>query len=691
MSKPRVAILGGGVGGVVAAFALSAPGWESHLDSITLYQQGWRLGGKGASGRGKDMRIEEHGLHVWFGFYANAFRVLRECHDELDQRAHAPVDPQPRWTLACASIEESFRACGPVTVTDHDECGWLPWVANFPRFDADPPWSPRPPENARAHTAGAYAAHCMHFAAAAVNTGAAVEERFFGEIGEILAGAADALDAATAGLRVVEHVLPALDHATQILRERAEEWIQTSTVARRAWYVVDLMLAIARGLVKDGVIANNDFDVINDVEFSAWLRNHGAARDTVDSVLVRAVIYDLPFAYRGGDPRRRAIEAGTALRGFLRIFFAYRGAIIWKMNAGMGDVVFAPLYELLHKRGVTFKFFHRVEALRAKAGMVEEIDIDVQADVPPKTKARDYLMPSTINGSLVWPAQPTVIGPQPIPPAAYESWLMDPAITRVARKTLRRRDGDFDHVVYAMPITTVPHIAPELIKQSTRWRRAVNAIESVPTQALQLWLNKTTAQLSPHADGAIVGGFVEPFDTWADMIHLVKQEAVGSATIAYFCNVLADAPLPARGAAATAWLDGQHTLVRLHAQRFLRQDIRHLWPRTINPVTGEFDWNLLVAPPGVSGAARLMAQLWRANVEPSERYILSVPGSSVHRIEAGDTDFRNLYVAGDWTACVLNVGCVEAAAISGMHAANAVLSHVGANAALQRIVGHDEP
>jgi uncharacterized protein with NAD-binding domain and iron-sulfur cluster len=86
-----------------------------------------------------------------------------------------------------------------------------------------------------------------------------------------------------------------------------------------------------------------------------------------------------------------------------------------------------------------------------------------------------------------------------------------------------------------------------------------------------------------------------------------------------------------------------------------------------------------------------MAQLWRANVEPSERYILSVPGSSVHRIEAGDTDFHNLYVAGDWTACVLNVGCVEAAAISGMHAANAVLSHVGANAALQRIVGHDEP
>jgi uncharacterized protein with NAD-binding domain and iron-sulfur cluster len=530
----------------------------------------------------------------------------------------------------------------------------------------------------------------MHFAATAVNAGAAVEQRFFGEIGKVLTDAADALEAAAAGLRVVEHVLPTLDHATQILRERAEEWIQTSTVARRAWYVVDLMLAIARGLVKDGVLATNNLNVINDIEFSAWLRNHGAARDTIDSVLVRAVIYDLPFAYSRGDPRRRAIEAGTALRGFLRIFFRYRGAIMWKMNAGMGDVVFAPLYELLHKRGVKFEFFHRVEALRAQVGMVEEIDIDVQATVSPTTRAPDYLMRSTVNETLVWPAQPMVIGPQTVPPAAYESWLMDPALTRVASKTLRRRDGDFDHVVYAMPITTVPHIAPELIEQSARWRSAVDKIESVPTQALQLWLNKTTAQLSPHADGATVGGFVEPFDTWADMIHLVNQEGVRSATIAYFCNALADAPLPARGAGATAWLAGQAVLVRLHAQRFLRQDIRHLWPRAINPVTGEFDWNLLSAPPGVTGEARLSAQYWRANVEPSERYILSVPGSSAHRIEPSNTDFHNLYVAGDWTASLLNAGCVEAATISGMHAANAVLTDLGANPA-QQIVGQNEP
>src|SRR5229473_5953949 len=51
--------------------------------AVTAYQLGWRLGGKGASGRGAAGRIEEHGLHLWMGFYENAFRLMRECYAEL--------------------------------------------------------------------------------------------------------------------------------------------------------------------------------------------------------------------------------------------------------------------------------------------------------------------------------------------------------------------------------------------------------------------------------------------------------------------------------------------------------------------------------------------------------------------------------------------------------------------------------
>src|SRR5690242_10662285 len=80
-SKPRrIAILGGGCAALAAAFALTEDArWRDRFE-VTVYQQGWRLGGKGASGRNTDprfgARIEEHGLHLWAGFYRNAFRLI---------------------------------------------------------------------------------------------------------------------------------------------------------------------------------------------------------------------------------------------------------------------------------------------------------------------------------------------------------------------------------------------------------------------------------------------------------------------------------------------------------------------------------------------------------------------------------------------------------------------------------------
>ena len=68
----RVAVIGGGCAALTAAFELTRP---QHLGryQVTVYQMGWRLGGKGASGRNPAGRIEEHGLHLWMGFYENAF------------------------------------------------------------------------------------------------------------------------------------------------------------------------------------------------------------------------------------------------------------------------------------------------------------------------------------------------------------------------------------------------------------------------------------------------------------------------------------------------------------------------------------------------------------------------------------------------------------------------------------------
>jgi glycine/D-amino acid oxidase-like deaminating enzyme len=72
--KPiKVAVIGGGCASIAAAFELTRPEHGGKYD-VTVYQMGWRLGGKGASGRGAAGRVEEHGLHVQRNLRPNAFR-----------------------------------------------------------------------------------------------------------------------------------------------------------------------------------------------------------------------------------------------------------------------------------------------------------------------------------------------------------------------------------------------------------------------------------------------------------------------------------------------------------------------------------------------------------------------------------------------------------------------------------------
>ena len=46
--------------------------------------------------------------------------------------------------------------------------------------------------------------------------------------------------------------------------------------------------------------------------------------------------------------------------------------------------------------------------------------------------------------------------------------------------------------------------------------------------------------------------------------------------------------------------------------------------------------------------------------------------SSGYRLRPDASGYDNLFLAGDWTECTLNAGCVEAAVISGMAAARAI-------------------
>ena len=63
----------------------------------------------------------------------------------------------------------------------------------------------------------------------------------------------------------------------------------------------------------------------------------------------------------------------------------------------------------------------------------------------------------------------------------------------------------------------------------------------------------------------------------------------------------------------------------------------------------------------------------RANIDPSERYVMSVAHSSAARLKANATGFDNLLITGDWIDNGFNAGCVEASAMAGIEAGNALL------------------
>jgi len=132
--------------------------------------------------------------------------------------------------------------------------------------------------------------------------------------------------------------------------------------------------------------------------------------------------------------------------------------------------------------------------------------------------------------------------------------------------------------------------------------------------------------------------------------------------------------------------------VRDNAIRFLKNDVGHLWPKA-SDAPDSFRWRLLMDPARHTARGESVtesafdSQYWTANVNPSDRYVLALPGSLKYRISPLDNTYDNLTIAGDWTACGFTEGCVEAAVMSGRLAAHALAK----SPSLAAIIGYDHP
>ena len=717
----KVAIIGGGCAGMAAAWHLSKlPRYE-----VTVFERSWRLGGKGASGRDEQGRIHEHGLHVWLGFYENAFKMIRECYAEVEARDWGPGSKEADGKLAHARFEDAFVPEPNIGVTGTNAAGqqtvwsgFLPPAKGLPgdRLDSD----------TNPFTLANYLLRCVELLKALMlsvigttaenipgrprpETRSTIDEAIDRESGfdpskspdllveriatRLRDGSLTAAAAVLQATRIVENALEELTHAPQVVgsalnfltavarqvRKQLTDVVEIDERIRWKAEIIEIVMTIAVGLYRDRVLLSADgLDAINDLDYRDWLRKHGATEGALNSRFITG-IYDLVFAYEGGDRNKPRLAAGVALRGALRMFFTYRGAMFWRMRSGMGDAVFAPLYKVMsskasdRRRQVKFHFLHRLER------------IDMAATSDGEWFVQHLAFAAPAHSENV-PDSPVL--------DAFGGWPDANPFTDGALGNISFTVGkDFDAVVFAMGrdeflrLCVWPESSDSKIRLPQAWqalvkereRRGRKPAQTVATGAAQVWLTSDLEQLGWYRDSAIISALGLSFDTWADMTHTLSTEhawreangqgmteADRARSVAYFCGVLKD-----EEAKNSEDADG---VLKSKLHQMLERELRQLWPRAFDD-----DRN---------AESLVLGGHTQANIEGSDRYSLSLPGTIRTRVSPLDRVVLNMTVAGDWTACGLDAGCVEAAVMSGMLAVHAI---AGDKLPLESIVGYDHP
>jgi uncharacterized protein with NAD-binding domain and iron-sulfur cluster len=807
-----------------AAWHLSQqPGYEIHV-----YERSWRLGGKAASVRDANGRILDHGLHVWLGFYENAFRMMRDCYEEVERRKWGPTAASP-GKLAHGRIDDAFFPEPHLGVALPDRHGdWTAWSGYFPPQKGLP--GEILDEQTNPFTLANYLLRCfallktlmlsvigspeedvptgdprpgrrstsdetaeLDFSIDATQSAKLMIERaarllWVGS----LTSAATLLQAVT----ILEVWLQKLNFAPQVAasavnlmeavaaqtRKLLRDLVEVDEEIRMRSEIIEIVLTIAVGLFRDRVLFDDrGLDSINQFDYREWLEHHGAIKSALDSRFLTG-IYDLVFAYRDGNKESPALAAGVALRGALRMFFTYRGSMFWRIRSGMGDAVFAPLYKVLvagdtkakgedgnsrQASPVQFHFLHELDAVSLETSSTgQQHVVSLKFKTRGDGAALDDLSADALDGQGCWP---------------------DRADDRFA-KALKQGAGaralslgkDFEGVIFAMGIDDFRKACAAAALESkgnagstlpAKWAKMCAEVKTVATQSAQVWLDKDINGLGWYRGSGLITGLEQPFDTWADMTHILAAERAWrgktpssfdrARSVAYFCAVLPESEIKKPRIMGDGIL---HHLSKLaeeiregkNGTIGLRDGVRSvitsianeesiaLWPsglrdsiteelneleQQLAPATLTASWQdlydlLCAAHERVEGylarsaleekvnsdltlmLTSKMKPLWpaafkrrlnasnlvigryvQANFEGSDRYTQSIPGSIVYRISPLDRSVENMTIAGDWTSCGLDAGCVEAAVMSGMLAAYAISGKPD----LKSIIGYDHP
>jgi uncharacterized protein with NAD-binding domain and iron-sulfur cluster len=252
---------------------------------------------------------------------------------------------------------------------------------------------------------------------------------------------------------------------------------------------------------------------------------------------------------------------------------------------------------------------------------------------------------------------------------------------------------DYDWVVNGISLGALPFIAHDLIEaRPESWGQMMAKMRTTETQAFQVWLKPDIAGLGwplwMMQIPLIIGYDPEDKPEWgspsggvADMSNLIIRESWPDDhfpnDITYFCGVILCPSLAELPKVGPHYQAKKYAQTKANALNYLCKHAAHFWPQAVQTGNGALNWDLLVDVADKAGEARFDSQYWTVSVNPSDRYVLSVAGSGRFRLEAGNSGFDNLFLTGDWVKNPLNSGCVEAATMAAMLAANAIFERVG--------------
>ncbi len=657
-ARKRVIIIGAGLGGLTAAWHLSKH--RSDVD-VVVYEASWVPGGKAASGRehpqpppGNPHLIEEHGLHMLFGTYRQTWRMLADCYREIDR----PVN----YTFR--RIEEAFTPQRRIVFD-------LPARRNAPREhwgfspEGHPghPWDEDQTDGLLGDAqliqriGGSLNGHTRRLVSDAVTIAGAPARPLELSRRRLFRGQsfAEPRMAGTTALEIQEMrqwtrqvgelYSPLTGPIFRLSRpeQTLQQVLRLATSARRTTEIVDLGLAILEGTqellenCKCAVIGKpcECLDALNEQDLRAWLK--GAGWSESNDAIVRGFYAGL-FAHDG------ELAAGVGLRAILRVLFDYRGSLVYRMESGMGEVVVAPIYQALRKRDVKFEFLTRLARLEVSGDRISTLHLERLAVLPP-----DYEPIRTVEGLHgtidYFPTTPPADAAVPPAPPGEFHQMHRRWPTHGKRESITLRDNDV--VILAVPPRVLNEAATEL-KSSERWKTFLDGPSQTKSRSIasvQIWRNPDVASGRNPISGAVAAGHTRPFEIWADMSHLLSRE--GSPHVAtelsFLCGPSDNSP------------KGDTQQAEIERTEKLAND----WIAT--------ESGYMLGRPGVE-VQRYVA----ASLEPSDEYVLSLPGTIKARIDPAETEFTNLSVAGDWVKSDLDCGCVEAAVVGGIRAAQSI-------------------